>query len=79
MRKLAAGRLRHVVTLKSFVDYRLKLGDPALVLHPLLPVRSFMVRCAVSPKGRVPVAQVERAVARMVRDGTVAAILARYQ
>jgi polar amino acid transport system substrate-binding protein len=79
MRKLAAGRLRHIVTLKSFVDYRLKLGEPAMTLHPPLAVRSFMGRCAVSPKGQVPVAEVERAVSQIVRDGTVAAILARFQ
>jgi polar amino acid transport system substrate-binding protein len=79
MRKLAAGRLNHVVTLKGFVDYHLKLGHPALALHPPLVVRSFMGRCAVSPKGRVKLAEVERAVSRVVRDGTVAAILARYK
>jgi ABC-type amino acid transport substrate-binding protein len=79
MRKLAAGRLRHMVTLKSFVDYRLKVGDPALVLHPPLAVRSYMGQCAVSPKGRVTVRELDRAVAKLVRDGTVAAIFARYQ
>lgn len=79
MRKLAAGRVRHIVTLKSFVDYRLKVGEPALLLHPPLPVRNYMGQCAVSPKGRVTVQELDRAVAKLVRDGTVAAIFARYR
>ena len=42
LRKLALGRLQHMVTIKDFVDYRLKLGDPALSLHPPLVVNSHM-------------------------------------
>lgn len=79
LRKLAAGRLHHVVTLKSFVDYRRKLGEPALTLHPPLVVKTFMGRCAVAPKARIGMGDVERAVSQIVDDGTVAAILARYQ
>jgi ABC-type amino acid transport substrate-binding protein len=79
MRKLAAGRLHHIVTLRSIVDYRLKVGDPVLVLHPPLLVRDFMGRCAVSPKGQVTLAEVDRAVAKIVRSGEVAAIMARYR
>lgn len=79
LRKLAAGRLQHVVTMKSFIDYRIKLDDPVLVLHPPLVVKSYMTRCVVSPKGNVSAAEVDRAVARMLRDGTVGQISARYQ
>lgn len=79
LRKLALGRLQHMVTIKDFIDYRLKLGDPALSLHPQLVVNSHLTGCAVSPKGRVTVAEVDRAVARVVREGGVAAITARYK
>jgi polar amino acid transport system substrate-binding protein len=79
LRKLAAGRLSHVVTMSIFVEHRIKLGDPALELHPPLLVKNYMGRCAVSLKGRVTLAQVERAVSQIQRDGTVAAMLARYQ
>jgi ABC-type amino acid transport substrate-binding protein len=79
LRKLAAGRLKHVVTMDVFIDYRIKLGDPALALHPPLLVKNYMGRCAVSLKGRVKLAEVERAVGQMQRDGSVAAMLARYQ
>lgn len=79
LRKLAAGRLRHVVTMKSFADYRQKLGDPLLALHPPLVVKAYMTRCAISPKGRVSAAEVDQAVSQLIHDGTIAKISARYQ
>lgn len=79
LRKLAAGRIQYAVTGKSFLDWRMKRGDPVLALHPPLVVKSYMGQCAVSPQGRVSVAEVDRAVAQMVRDGTVGMILARYR
>jgi ABC-type amino acid transport substrate-binding protein len=79
LRKLSLGRLQHVVTIKDFIDYRMKQGDPALSLHPQLLVKSHMTGCAVSPKGGVSVAEVDRAVAQIVREGAVAAITTRYK
>lgn len=79
LRKLSLGRLQHMVTIKDFIDYRLKLGDPPLSLHPQLVVTTHMTRCAVSPKGRVSVAEVDRAVAQVVREGAVAAIITHYK
>ncbi|MDB5935543.1 MAG: transporter substrate-binding protein [Massilia sp.] len=79
LRKLARGRLRHMITSKHLIEYRLKLGDPPLALHPPLVVKNYMAGCAVSPHGRVSLAQVERAVGQVMHDGTVAAIMARYK
>ena len=79
LRKLAAGRLNHVVTMKSFVEYRQKLGAPVLALHPPLVVKTYMTRCAISSAGRVSVPEVERAVDQLLHDGTIAKITARYQ
>ncbi|WLI90347.1 transporter substrate-binding domain-containing protein [Massilia sp. R2A-15] len=78
-RKLAAGRLRHMVTMKSWSDYRIKTSEPGLSLHPPLVVTTYMTRCAVSPKSKVGVADVNRAIARIVKDGAVPAIAARYR
>lgn len=79
LRKLARGRLRHLVTSRHLIDYRVKLGDPVLSLHPPLVVKEYKAGCAVSPHARVSVEQVRRAVAQIVRDGTVAAITNRYK
>lgn len=79
LRKLAAGRIQYALTGKSFLDWRIKMGDPKLSLHPPLVVKTYMGQCAVSPQGRVALAEVDRAVGQMVRDGTVSAIVAKYK
>jgi polar amino acid transport system substrate-binding protein len=79
LRKLAAGRIAYALTGKSFLDWRIKMGDPKLSLHPPLVVRNYMGQCAVSPRGRVPLADIDRAVGQMIREGTVAAIVAKYK
>jgi polar amino acid transport system substrate-binding protein len=79
LRKLAAGRIQYAVTGKDFLDYRLKQGDLRLQLHPPIVVKTYLGQCAVSRKGHVRVADIETAIGQIVRDGTVARILRRYQ
>ncbi len=79
LRKLARGRLRHMVTSRHLIEYRVKLGEPVLSLHAPLVVKEYMAGCAISPQARVTAAQVKRAVASIVHDGTVAAIMGRYK
>jgi polar amino acid transport system substrate-binding protein len=79
LRKLAAGRVKYAVTGKSFLDWRLQQGDLAMALHPPMVVKTYMGQCAVSRKGRAKLAEVDRAIGEMVRDGTVNAIVARYK
>ena len=78
-RKVAAGRIKYALTGKSFLEWRMQRGDLALSLHPPLLVKSYMGQCAVSRKGRARVAEVDRAIGHMLRDGTVDAIVARYR
>jgi polar amino acid transport system substrate-binding protein len=79
LRKLAAGRIRYAVTGKAFLEYRLKLGDPPLSLHPPLVVKTYTGQCAVSRHSRVTVAEVDRAIERIVKEGALTRILLRYQ
>lgn len=79
LRKLAAGRVKYALTGKSFLEWHLKQGDLPLSLHPPLVVKSYMGQCAVSPKGRVKLADVDQAIGQMLRDGTVNAVVARYR
>ena len=79
LRKLSVGRVSYAVTGKSFLDWHQKQGDPPLSLHPPLVVKTYMGRCAVSPKGGARVADVDRAVGLMITDGTIAAIVAKYR
>ncbi len=78
-RKVAAGRIKYALTGKSFLDWRIKRGDLPLTLHPPLVVKSYMGQCAISPKGRARLADVDNAIGEMIRDGTVNTIVARYR
>ncbi len=78
-RKVAAGRIKYALTGKSFLEWRMKQGDLPLTIHPPLMVKSYMGQCAVSPKGRARLADVDQAIGQMLRDGTVNAIVARYR
>ena len=78
-RKVAAGRIKYALTGKSFLEWRMKQGDLPLSLHPPLVVKSYMGQCAVSPKGRAKLADVDHAIGQMIKDGTVNTIVARYR
>jgi polar amino acid transport system substrate-binding protein len=78
-RKVAAGRVKYALTGKSFLDWRIKQGDVPLTLHPPMIIKTYMGQCAVSPKGRAKLADVDRAVGEMIRDGSINAIVARYR
>ena len=78
LRKVAAGRLHHAITQQSTLDYYLQVGEK-LSLYPPLVVKSYMAQCAVSPQGQVGVAEVNKAIAALVKDGGLARITAAYQ
>ncbi|MES2297794.1 MAG: ABC transporter substrate-binding protein [Pseudomonadota bacterium] len=79
LRKLAAGRVQYALTGKAFLEYRLKLRDPALALHPPMVVKTYMGQCAVSRRGHVTVADIDAAIVKMQAAGVMAKILLRYQ
>lgn len=79
LRKLAVGRMRHAVTSEYIYHYRLKQRDLSMAVHEPLLVKRYVTQCAVSPKGRVTVAEVNAGIAQMLRNGTVAEIVAKYR
>lgn len=79
LRKLGAGRVQHALTGKSFLEYRQKLNDPLMSIHPPLVVSTYMGRCALSPKSPLKLAQLDAAIASLVKDGGLNAILANYR
>lgn len=78
LRKMLAGRLHHVVTQQSTLDYHQKTGKRLSVYPPLL-VKTYLGQCAVSPRGQVSVEAVNKAIVQIVKEGDVARISARYQ
>ncbi|MGZ8288284.1 MAG: substrate-binding periplasmic protein [Telluria sp.] len=79
LRKLAVGRMQHAITSEFIYLYRTRKGDLPITLHPPLVVERYMTQCAVAPTGRVKVADVNAGIAKLVRDDTVAKIVARYR
>jgi ABC-type amino acid transport substrate-binding protein len=79
LRKLAAGRIDYAITSAIYLDYRLQLNDPPLQLHEPLLVKTYRLQCAVSRRGRVGVADIDLAIARIVKDNALARILGRYK
>ncbi|HYD81581.1 MAG TPA: transporter substrate-binding domain-containing protein [Paucimonas sp.] len=79
LRKLAAGRIKYALTSQTLLEYRLKLGDPPLSLHPPLMVKTYMGQCAVSRKGRVSLAEIDKSIESIIKDGTLTRIMRRYR
>ncbi|PHV07623.1 ABC transporter substrate-binding protein [Janthinobacterium sp. BJB412] len=77
-RKMAVGRMHHVITQQSSLDYHQKVGAK-LQVHPPLLVKHYLGQCAVSPRGHAGLAEVDAAIAQLVKDGTVQHIMADYR
>jgi len=77
--KLAAGRLHHMSAIQSWFDYRQHQGAVKVALHPPLVIATHHTRCALSTRSAVSQRQLDRAIDKIVADGTVAAIEARYK
>jgi len=42
-------------------------------------VKSYKAQCAVSPKGRLQVSEVNKAIEQLIKDGSVSKIISNYQ
>ncbi|MBB5202798.1 ABC-type amino acid transport substrate-binding protein [Inhella inkyongensis] len=78
LRKLAAGRLDHAVVEGRLLSHVLAQTQPALKLHPRLPVSSLLTQCALGPKAAVSLAELNQAIDVARRDGSLQALYARY-
>jgi len=78
LRKLAAGRIAHVATIKAFYDYRLRQGEN-LHVHPPLQIRQYLTRCALSPNSSVKLEEFDNAISELVNEGAIAKVLSNYQ
>lgn len=76
--KMRAGRTRHVITSQVVLDYRQKMGQ-APPLHAPLLIKSYRAQCALSERSQVSLSDLNKALAVMQKDGTLAALVQRYQ
>ena len=77
--KMAAGRLHHMSAILSWFEYRQHRGAVKIALHPPLLVATHRTRCALSTRSRLTQRELDRALEKLLNDGTMAAIEARYR
>jgi polar amino acid transport system substrate-binding protein len=78
LRNLAAGRTRYAIVEKTALDYFLR-EQPGAPVRVAWVVDRFDARCAFSPRSGVPFAEVAQVLDRLVSDGSVEQVLARYR
>lgn len=78
LQKLKLGRVRHVIVDKAFYDYQVRQTGNFEV-HPPLVLKYQLTRCALSARSKVPLAEVDAALAQLVREGAINKILSNYQ
>lgn len=79
LRKFAAGRVQHAVVNQLFLAYQQRQGHFKAALHPALIIRPYQAQCAVSPKGSVSLAEVNRAIAALQARDAITPLFARYR
>ena len=78
LRKLVAGRMQHATVASRVVRYAQRQGQLQIPLHPPLVFGQNATQCALGPKARVSLAELNDAIAKIERDGSLKALLARY-
>lgn len=78
LRNLAAGRTRYALVEKTALDY-FRREQPGAPVRVAWVIERFDARCAFSPRSGVPFAEVAQVLDRLVRDGSVERVLARYR
>ncbi|MBV8660411.1 MAG: transporter substrate-binding domain-containing protein [Burkholderiales bacterium] len=79
LRKLAAGRTQYALIGERFLEYQQSRGDFTLPLQPPIVVHHYDAQCAVSRRGQVSVAEVDRAIEALKRRDTFSAIYRQYR
>jgi polar amino acid transport system substrate-binding protein len=78
LRKLAAGRMQHATVASRVVRYAQQQGQFKAAVHPPLVLSTTMTQCALGPRAKVSLRALNGAIAQIERDGSLKALLARY-
>lgn len=78
LQKFRLGRVRHIIVDKAFYDYQMRVGEK-LNAHPPLVIKFQLTRCALSLRSKVPLAEVDGAIAQLLHEGAISKILSNYQ
>jgi polar amino acid transport system substrate-binding protein len=78
LRKLAAGRLNHVVVEQRLLRHLQREGRFITPLHAPLPLGLQRTRCVLGTKAPVSLQKLNKAIATIERDGSLAQLYERY-
>jgi polar amino acid transport system substrate-binding protein len=78
LRKLAAGRLQHAVVEQRLLRHLQASGVFTAAVHSPLLIGSQLTHCALAPQAPVTLGQLDQAIGEIERDGSLAALYARY-
>lgn len=79
LRKLAAGRVDHVVLSQRFLQYQQRIGAVTTPLHSPLLVGSYLSQCALSPRSPFDLPALNQALSELQNDGSLERMLQRYR
>lgn len=79
LQKLELGRVEHALTGRRVLEYRQHIGRFHLALHPALIVSEVLAQCALSPSSPVGLAALNAAIQRLVSEGELNRLLAKYR
>lgn len=79
LRKLKLARMQHATFNQQFIDYQRRQGQLSEPLHPYLVLSSYQLKCALSRRAPMRLAEVDIALQSLVADGSLRALLVRYR
>lgn len=79
LRKLALGRVDHLVLSQRYLQYQQRIGAFTTPLHPPLVVGSYLSQCALSPRSTLELPALNQALTDLSADGSLERMLQRYR
>lgn len=79
LRKLALGRVDHLVLSQRYLQYQQRIGAFNTPLHPPLVVGSYLSQCALSPRSTLELPALNQALTDLLADGSLERMLQRYR
>lgn len=79
LHKLAAGRVQHAISNRLYLDYQLAHGLKLPPMQPPLVISSYRMRCALSARSQISLAELDQALERLQQQGAFARMLLHYR
>jgi len=79
LRKLRAGRMGHAIIGRTTFEYLVRRGHYKGELHPPLEVSNYKTHCALSPRSKLPLSELNAAITALIDSGGLKRTLDTYR